>query len=141
VLRALGAAGGLAAGRKLLPVPLACGEAGGAAFLLTSKLPGADGRRVPVPLAAALTVAAAGAIAPLHRLGQATAEVTEASLAAWVDAPAAGRGPGGRGHPRGAGRGLAAAWLDPRRLPPGQRAGDPGRRDQRHRGLGPGPRA
>jgi aminoglycoside phosphotransferase (APT) family kinase protein len=75
--------------RDLLPAPLRWGETGGGAYLLTSRLPGRDGRHLPPGTAGGLTEAAVHAIAPLHRHGHAVAEVDATMLRDWVDEPAA----------------------------------------------------
>jgi Phosphotransferase enzyme family len=74
--------------RDLLPVPLRWGEAGGRGFLLTTRLPGQDGRRAPPGAAGGLTLAAFAAIAPLHRCGQTVAVVDGELLRSWLAEPA-----------------------------------------------------
>jgi aminoglycoside phosphotransferase len=76
----------LGAWRALLPVPLGAGQAGGGAYLLTSRLPGRDGLHLA---AGGLTAAAFGAIGPLHRATRTSAVAGEALLRDWVDRPAA----------------------------------------------------
>jgi hypothetical protein len=75
--------------RDLLPVPLAAGYLDDGVFLLVSRLSGRDGRQLQQPAASRLTMAAIGAIAPLHRLGQAMRVPGPALLEQWVDEPAA----------------------------------------------------
>jgi Ser/Thr protein kinase RdoA (MazF antagonist) len=79
----------LAAWRELLPVPLGWGDTGDGAYLLTSRLPGRDGRHLPRGMTGGLTEAAFRAIAPLHRHGHEVAEVDATLLRDWVDEPAA----------------------------------------------------
>jgi aminoglycoside phosphotransferase len=86
VLRTLCSDDRLGGWRDLLPVPLNWGESGDSTFLLTSRLPGRVGRRLPT--AEALTRTAFGAIAPLHRHGQTVAEVDATLLRQWLDEPA-----------------------------------------------------
>jgi hypothetical protein len=86
VLRRLGSDGRLGDWRTLLPVPLRWDESGAGAFLLTSRLPGQDGRRLPRE---SLTGTAVTAIAPLHRCAQTVADVDATLLDRWVDEPAA----------------------------------------------------
>jgi glycosyltransferase involved in cell wall biosynthesis len=86
VLARLGSDERLGAWRDLLPVPLGWGEADRGGYLLTSRLPGTDGRHVAP--GSGLTPAALGAIAPLHRRGQMVADVDGALLRRWADEPA-----------------------------------------------------
>lgn len=74
--------------RALLPVPLEAGTAGPGAFLLTSRLPGQDGRDLPPELASRLTSAAVDAITPLHRRTRTIRMVDQDLLSSWVDEPA-----------------------------------------------------
>jgi aminoglycoside phosphotransferase (APT) family kinase protein len=100
--------------RAVVPVPLDSGAAGGGAFLLTSRLPGRDGREVladapaarhiasppaarhiagapaarRAPAVSDLTSAAFHAITPLHRRNQTVQVVDDAMLSRWVDEPA-----------------------------------------------------
>lgn len=91
--------------RTVVPVPLDSGNAGGGAFLLTSRLPGQDGRtlvtsanpaRRPagahsarrMPAVSDLTSAAFDAISPLHRRTQSVQVVDDGMLGRWVDEPA-----------------------------------------------------
>ena len=75
--------------RDLLPAPLHWGDSGGGAYLLTSRLPGRDGRQLPGGMAGGLTRAAFRAIAPLHDHDRTVAEVDATLLRRWVDEPAA----------------------------------------------------
>ena len=74
--------------RALLPVPLDAGEVDGGAFLLTTRLPGRDGRHLPPAAVSRLTSVAIDAIAPLHRSDQTFQEVDTVLLTQWVDEPA-----------------------------------------------------
>lgn len=87
-LRRLWSDGGLGDWRALLPEPLAAGQAGGGAYLLTRRLPGLDGRRLVAEQAAWLTPAAISAIAPLHLLAAEPAVAGAALLRQLVDEPA-----------------------------------------------------
>lgn len=73
--------------RALLPVPLEAGNAGSGAFLITSRLPGQDGRDLPPEVASRLTSAAVDAIAPLHRRTRTIRMVDQTLLSRWVDQP------------------------------------------------------
>ena len=88
VLGRLWADDGLGNWRAMLPVPLDSGDAGSGAFLLTSRLPGQDGREVPPETASRLTSAAVDAITPLHRRTRTIRMVDQALLSSWVDQPA-----------------------------------------------------
>jgi len=79
----------LAGWRELVPAPLDWGTAEGAEYLLTTRLPGRDARRLPAAGAGALTAAAFGAIAPLHRRAQTVVGVDGALLDDWVEQPIA----------------------------------------------------
>ena len=79
----------LAGWRELIPAPLGWGNTEGTEYLLTSRLPGRDARRLPAAGAAALTTAAFGAIAPLHRQAQTVVGVAGALLDEWVEQPIA----------------------------------------------------
>jgi O-antigen/teichoic acid export membrane protein len=74
--------------RDLLPVPLDAGDVVGGAFLLTSRLPGKDGRQAVPELGNLLTPAAVNAIAPLHRITSAVHVVNAVLLRQLVDEPA-----------------------------------------------------
>jgi Ser/Thr protein kinase RdoA (MazF antagonist) len=87
VLRQLWADERLGDWRAMLPVPLDSGDAGSGTFLLTSRLPGRDGRELP-ETAGRLTAAAVDAITPLHRRTRAIRMVDQALLSSWVDQPA-----------------------------------------------------
>jgi aminoglycoside phosphotransferase (APT) family kinase protein len=89
VLRRLGRDERLGEWRDLLPVPLRWGDSGAGAYLLTSRLPGRDGRQLPQGMAGGLTRAAFRAIAPLHDHDRTVAEVDATLLRRWVDEPAA----------------------------------------------------
>ncbi|MGH3301317.1 MAG: phosphotransferase family protein, partial [Streptosporangiaceae bacterium] len=73
--------------RSLLPVPLSFGNVSAGAYLVTSKLPGLDGRQAKPGLTNWLTLAAANAIAPLHRLDPATHVLNEPVVSRLVDGP------------------------------------------------------
>jgi len=73
--------------RSLLPVVLDAGNAGDGAFLLTSRLPGLNGREFPLASASGLTSAAIDVIAPLHRRNQRVRRVDEELLSRWVNEP------------------------------------------------------
>ncbi|HUY48271.1 MAG TPA: aminoglycoside phosphotransferase family protein [Streptosporangiaceae bacterium] len=88
VLGQLGSDERLGAWRQLLPVPLSWGETAGGGFLLTSRLPGRDGRHPPPGVRDRLTSAAFDSIAPLHRHMQTVAVVDAALLRRWVEEPA-----------------------------------------------------
>jgi Ser/Thr protein kinase RdoA (MazF antagonist) len=90
VLSQLGSDEKLGGWRAVVPVPLESGDAGAGAFLLTSRLPGRDGRAVlaGAPAASDLTSAAFDAITPLHRRTQTMQVVDDAMLGRWVDEPA-----------------------------------------------------
>ncbi len=89
VLTALHAEDRLGGWRDLLPVPLHAGVAAGGAFLISSRLPGRDGRRLPAAAGPGLTAAAAAAIAPLHQAAATATTVTPALLGSWLAEPAA----------------------------------------------------
>jgi O-antigen/teichoic acid export membrane protein/aminoglycoside phosphotransferase (APT) family kinase protein len=74
--------------RDLLPVPLQAGDVDGGAYLLTSRLPGQDGRRVAPSLGSLLTPAAVNAITPLHRSTSTVRVADDALLWRLVDEPA-----------------------------------------------------
>jgi O-antigen/teichoic acid export membrane protein len=74
--------------RDLLPVPLDVGDVSGGAFLLTSRLPGQDGRQVAPGLGNLLTPAAVNAITPLHRVTSTMHVVNDVVLNQLVDEPA-----------------------------------------------------
>ena len=74
--------------RDLLPVPLGAGDVNGGAFLLTSRLPGRDGRQVAPDLGGLHTLAAVNAITPLHRVTSATHVINDLLLKQLVDEPA-----------------------------------------------------
>ncbi len=76
--------------RAVVPVPLDSGDADGGVFLLTSRLPGRDGRAVlaGAPAVSDLTSAAFHAITPLHRRNQTVQVADDAMLSRWVDEPA-----------------------------------------------------
>ena len=74
--------------RALLPAPLASGQLGGGAYLLTTRLPGVDGRRLGQGPADWLTSAAIGAIAPLHWLDRSVRVTDDELLHRLVDEPA-----------------------------------------------------
>lgn len=88
VLRHLWADERLGDWRAVLPVLLDSGDAGPCAFLLTSRLPGQDGREVPPEAASRLTPAAVDAITPLHRRTRTIRMVDQVLLSSWVDEPA-----------------------------------------------------
>jgi Ser/Thr protein kinase RdoA (MazF antagonist) len=88
VLRRLWADEGLGNWRAMLPVPLDSGDADSGAFLLTSRLPGQDGREVPPETASRVTSAAVDAITSLHRRTRTIRMVDQALLSSWVDQPA-----------------------------------------------------
>ena len=88
VLRQLWAEERLGDWRAMLPVPLDSGDAGSGAFLLTSRLPGQDGRELPPEAAGRLTTAAVDAITPLHQRNRTIRMVDQALLSNWVDQPA-----------------------------------------------------
>jgi Ser/Thr protein kinase RdoA (MazF antagonist) len=117
VLCHLAAQQDLAGWRDLLPVPLHWGDAGGSTFLLTSRLPGRDGRRLRRRGTARLTAAAAAAIAPLHTHDAMVTEVDGALLDRWLEEPMAWLATVGR-PARAVGRvagtvreGLAGRWM------------------------------
>lgn len=87
VLGELGADQQMGDWRSVLPVPLDAGSAGHGAFLLTSRLPGLNGREFPLASASGLTSAAVDAIAPLHRRNQRVRRVDEELLSRWVNQP------------------------------------------------------
>lgn len=89
ILRRLRSESRLGDWRSLLPVPLRAGTLDGGAYLMTSRLPGQDGREVLAELGSWLTPAAVNAIAPLHRLGPARQVIGDALLAELVHEPAA----------------------------------------------------
>lgn len=72
----------------VLPVLLAAGDAGASAYLLTSRLPGRDGRQLAPKEMARLTSAAIQAISPLYRRTRKTSVVDDALLGQLVDEPA-----------------------------------------------------
>jgi O-antigen/teichoic acid export membrane protein len=74
--------------RDLLPVPIDGGDVDGGAFLLTSRLPGQDGRQVAPGLGNLITLAAVNAIATLHRTTSAAHVVDSDLLGRLVDEPA-----------------------------------------------------
>jgi hypothetical protein len=74
--------------RALLPAPLDGGDVGDGAFLLTGRLPGQDGRGLPLEAASRLTSAAIDAITPLQRRAQTVRMVDDAMLDQWVGEPA-----------------------------------------------------
>jgi len=74
--------------RGLLPVPVAAGSVGPSDYLVTSRLPGRDGRKVAPEQTTRLTSAAIQAIAPLHRRLNTARVVDDAMLGLWVDEPA-----------------------------------------------------
>jgi O-antigen/teichoic acid export membrane protein len=74
--------------RDLLPVPLDGGDVDGGAFLLTSRLPGQDGRQVAPGLSNLITLAAVNTIATLHRTTSAMHAVDSGLLGRLVDEPA-----------------------------------------------------
>ncbi len=74
--------------RDLLPIPLDAGEVDGGAFLLTSRLPGRDGRQVAPGLGNLITPAAVNAIATLHRTTSVAHVVNCDLLGRLVDEPA-----------------------------------------------------
>lgn len=86
ILGRLAAQDRLGGWRGLIPAPLAAGDAGGTEYLLTTRLPGQDARLLPVSQAGALTRAAFGAIAPLHRAAALTT-VDAALLDSWLAPP------------------------------------------------------
>jgi Phosphotransferase enzyme family len=88
VLGRLGSDERLGRWRELLPVPICWEEIGGGGFLLTSRLPGRDSRRLPPGGSGGLTAAAFDAIAPLHRHSRAAADVDAALLRRWLEQPA-----------------------------------------------------
>jgi len=88
VLRELAADERMGDWLAVLPVPLYAGEADGGVYLLTSRLPGQDGRELPPASASRLTQAAVEKIGPLHRRDQVVRRVDEALLYRWVDQPA-----------------------------------------------------
>lgn len=71
----------------LIPVPLAAGEAGAWTYLLTSRLPGKDARKLTPGETDRLTSAAIAAIAPLHRRARETHVVDDRLLEFLVDEP------------------------------------------------------
>jgi aminoglycoside phosphotransferase len=79
----------LAGWRELIPKPLGWGNIEGTEYLLTSRLPGRDGRRLPAAGPGTLTPAAFGAIAPLHRQSQTVVGLDGALLDDWVEQPMA----------------------------------------------------
>lgn len=87
-LRRLHADERLGGWRHLVPEPLASGSLGTGRYLLTTRLPGADGRRVTRAAAARLTPAAVTAITSLHHLDRSVRVADEALLARLVDEPA-----------------------------------------------------
>lgn len=87
ILARLGSDERLGSWRRLLPVPLSWGNAGGTAYLLTSRLPGTDGGPLTPARAGHLTTAAFAAIAPLHTLEAAAGEIGSALLDDWVTGP------------------------------------------------------
>ncbi len=89
ILRRLRAQERLGGWRELIPAPLGWGNTEGTEYLLTSRLPGRDARRLPAAGAGALTSAAFGAIAPLHRQAQTVVGVAGALLDEWVEQPMA----------------------------------------------------
>ena len=74
--------------RDLLPVPLDGGNVDGGAFLLTSRLPGQDGRQVTPDLGNLITLAAVNSIATLHRTTSTVHVVNSGLLGRLVDEPA-----------------------------------------------------
>ncbi len=88
VLRRLRSDERLGLWRDLLPVPLDAGDISGGAFLLTSRLPGQDGRQVAPELGNLLTPAAVNAITPLHRVTSTMHVVNDVVLNQLVDEPA-----------------------------------------------------
>jgi O-antigen/teichoic acid export membrane protein len=88
VLRRLRSLERLGPWRDLLPAPLNAGDLGGGSFLLTSRLPGQDGRRVAPDLGNLLTPAAVNAITPLHRTGSSVRVLNTVLLRRLVDEPA-----------------------------------------------------
>jgi O-antigen/teichoic acid export membrane protein len=74
--------------RDLLPVPLDGGNVDGGAFLLTSRLPGQDGRQVAPGVSNLITPAAVNAIATLHRTTSTVHVVDSDLLGRLVDKPA-----------------------------------------------------
>lgn len=87
ILRRLRAQKRLGGWRELIPAPLDWGNTEGTEYLLTSRLPGRDARRLPAAGVGALTPAAFGAIAPLHRQAQTVVGVAGALLDEWVEQP------------------------------------------------------
>jgi aminoglycoside phosphotransferase (APT) family kinase protein len=85
--------------RDLLPAPLAAGYLDDGVFLLVSRLTGRDGRQLQPAATGQLTTAAIGAIAPLHRLGQAMQVPGPDLLDSWVNEPAARIAAAAGGHP------------------------------------------
>ncbi|MDR0343728.1 MAG: phosphotransferase [Nocardiopsaceae bacterium] len=88
VLRRLQSDERLGEWRALLPGPLGAGTTDGAGYLVTTRLPGQDGRQAMAELGSWLTPAAINAIAPLHRVDSATHVVNAALLRQLVDEPA-----------------------------------------------------
>ena len=121
ILSRLGGDEGLGDWRRLLPVPLRWGEAGGGAFLLTTRLSGGDARHAGVAEAGQLTAAAVSAITPLHAHQRTVTAMDDAMTRAWVSEPAerlrrAVRSPAAVDRVAGliqaglAGAGLAMGW-------------------------------
>ena len=117
VLCHLAAQQDLAGWRDLLPAPLHWGDAGGSTFLLTSRLPGRDGRRLRRRGMARFTATTAEAIAPLHGHAATVAEVDGTLLDQWLEEPMAWLASVGR-PARAVGRvagtvreGLAGRWV------------------------------
>ena len=74
--------------RNLLPVLIDGGDVHGGAFLLTSRLPGQDGRQVAPGLGNLITLPAVNAIATLHRATSVAHVVDSDLLGRLVDEPA-----------------------------------------------------
>lgn len=75
--------------RKMVPVLLGSGDISGGSYLVTSRLPGVDGRRATPDMMGWLTSAMADAIGPLHCLDTMEHEVDAALLRRLVDEPIA----------------------------------------------------
>lgn len=94
----------LGAWARLVPRTLAVGEVEGLLFVLESRLPGADSRRLPEAERARVIPLALAAIADLQSQTRSVAAVDAATLDRWVCAPAA--------HVREVVRGAHRAALD-----------------------------
>jgi O-antigen/teichoic acid export membrane protein/aminoglycoside phosphotransferase len=73
--------------RSLVPVPMGSGDISGGCYLVTSRLPGTDGRNATPGLVNWLTPAAVNAIAPLHRLDSTVQVINRVLLHKLVDEP------------------------------------------------------